>query len=174
MSTTNMFAILAPVPEMHFISGLQSITQLTNDPNNQIVKVAFGIMDFELFRRVDELRENNAVDVFIYASHAANQSLHSQVTWHGRYIGHVNSRNGRYPGDRKYRPQSTNTDQPIWAIYWELDSLQLLNLPIAIASLKGLGKSSNYTSRFVPEGPLLIEYSSNNNTARAITRERSL
>ena len=170
MSIKNMFAILAPVPEMHLISGLQAITQLTNDPNNQIVKVAFGSMDFELFRRVDELRENNAVDVFIYASHAANQPLHSQVTWHGRYIGHVNSRNGRYPGDRKYRPQSTNTDKPIWAIYWEVEDLKSLHLPIAIADFRGFGKKSNYTSRFVPEGPLLIEYSSNNITARAITR----
>ncbi len=167
MSTTNIFAILAPVPEMHLQSGLQTINQLANNSNNQIIKVAFGSMDFELFRKVDELRVNQAVDVFIYASHAANQPLHSHVTWQGRYIGHVNSRNGRYPGNSKYRPQSTNTDKPTWAVFWEVEDLQVLKSPIAmplatiedgIADFRGLGKKSNYVSRFFPESPLLVEY----------------
>ena len=73
-----------------------------------------------------------AVDVFIYASHAANQFLRSEATWHGRYIGHVNSRNGRYPGNKQYRPQSTNTDKPLWAVFWEVEDLQVLKSPRAI------------------------------------------
>ena len=143
---------------MHLISGLQTITQLTNNSNNQIFKVAFGSMNFELFRKADELRVNQAVDVYIYASHALNQSFHSQATWHGRYIGHVNSRNGRYPGNSQYCPPSTSTDTLTWAVYWELESLNLLNPQKAIADFRGLGKKSNYTSRFVPESPLLVEY----------------
>ncbi len=84
--------------------------------------------------------------------------LDSQVTWHGLYIGHVHSRNGKYPGNKKHRPPSTVTDKPTWAIFWEVKELKPLTPECPIASFRGLSKKSNYTSRFIPEGPLLIEY----------------
>jgi len=159
MDKTHTFAILAPVPEINLISGIETIAKLADDATSEALKVAFGSQAFETFRQVDELRTLKAVEVFIYASQAAtDQPLRSEVSWRGLYIGHMPSRNGRYPGKAKFRPAAAATEKPNWAIYWEVQELQRLSKPIAIASLKGLGKKSNYTSRFIPEEPLLIEY----------------
>ncbi|OKH33171.1 hypothetical protein NIES2119_24235 [[Phormidium ambiguum] IAM M-71] len=157
MNKTQAFAILAPVPERHLISGKETIAKLIEESSDQI-KVAFSSMDFEVFRKADELRGDKALDVFIYASHSADQSLKTFVTWRGLYTGFINSRNGRYPGSKKFCPPSTLTDRPTWAVFWEVQELEPLEKPIVIASLKGLGKKTNFTSRFTPEGPLLIEY----------------
>ncbi|MBW4565393.1 MAG: hypothetical protein KME32_30780 [Mojavia pulchra JT2-VF2] len=160
MAKTQSFAILAAVPEMHLISAVETIAKLEDESSDEeIIKVAFGSMAFEVFRKADELRGGKAVEVLIYASHSdGDQPLHSEVSWQGLYIGHVNSRNGRYPGKAKFRPPATATDKPTWAIFWELQELKQLKTPIAIASLKALGKKSNYTSRFIPEEPSIIEY----------------
>lgn len=158
MHTTHSFAILASVPEMHLESGVETINKLHLESNDK-VKVAFGSMDFEVFRKADQLRGDQVVEVFIYASQAqSDQPLHSEVTWSGLYINHVNSRNGRYPGKKEFRPASTLSDAPRWAVFWEVQDLKLLKTPIKIASLKGMGKKSHFTSRFIPETPLLIEY----------------
>jgi hypothetical protein len=146
---THEFAILAPVPEEHLLSWQQ---------DGQETKVAFGSRDFELFRQADARRGDKAVEVFIYASLAKNRPLKPEVSWHGLYVGHVQSRSGRHPQGMKYRPPSTASDTPTWAIFWEVEELKPLSSPIAIASLGGLGKKSNYKSRFTPEGPLLITY----------------
>ncbi len=146
---TGKFAILASVPEEHLLSWHK---------DGQEKKVAFGSMAFELFRQADELRGERFVKVLIYASLAENRPLNSQVSWQGWYIGHVPSRSGRYPQGTKYRPPSAASEKPTWAIFWEVEELEPLSSPIAIASLKGLGKKSNFPSRFTPEEPLLIEY----------------
>ncbi|MBD3883960.1 hypothetical protein IFO70_19590 [Phormidium tenue FACHB-886] len=161
MQKTHAFAILAPVPEMHLISGLEAIAaQLDADdlPPDQLPKVAFGSMDFEGFAEIEKLRESKAVEVFIYASHAkGDQPLNPRVTWRGLYIGYVGSRRGRYPGKSIYRPQSTASDTPTWAVFWEVQELEQLKSPIAIGSLRGRNKKTNYQARFIPEGPVLIE-----------------
>lgn len=157
MNKTQAFAILAVVPEMHLISGAETIAKLTEESSNEI-KVAFGSMAFEAFRQMDKLREDKLLEVLIYASDLSDQPLKSIASWRGLYTGHVASRNGRYPGNKKFRPPSTLSDKPTWAVFWELQELEPLKKPIAIASLKGLGKKSNYSSRFIPEEPLLIEY----------------
>ncbi len=158
MDKTQAFAILAAVPEIHLLSGVETIAKLKDESSDE-VKIAFGSMAFELFRQIDQLRNNKAVEMFIYASNpAGDQPLNSKVSWQGLYIGHSPSRNGRYSGKARFRPPSTATDKPTWAIFWELQELHPLSSPIAIASLKGLGKKSNLTSRFIPEDPLLIEY----------------
>ena len=149
MDKTQSFAILAAVPEVHLISG--------QDVCLNQGKVAFGSMAFEAFRKVDEMREDKAVEILIYASDAANRPLNTEVTWHGLYIGHVQSRGGRYLKGSQFRPPSTASEKPIWAIFWEVQDLKPLSSPIAIASLKGLERGSNLKSRFVPESPLLIE-----------------
>ncbi|BAY07718.1 hypothetical protein [Calothrix sp. NIES-2098] len=158
MAKTTSFAILAPVPEMHLLSALETMEKLDSELSDETIKVAFGSMAFEVFRKADELRAGKEVEVLIYASDCIDQPLNSEASWQGLYIGHTNSRNGRYPGKSKFRPASTATDKPTWAIFWELQELKRLKTPIAIASLKALGKKTNYTSRFIPEGPLLIEY----------------
>lgn len=158
MVKTHLFAILAPVPEMHLLSAMETIANLEHKLSDETVKTAFGSMDFELFRKVDELRGDKNVEVLIYASHSdADQPLDSEASWHGLYIGHVNSRNGRYPGKAQFRPPSTATDKPTWASFWEVQDLKPLTSPRKIGFLKGLGKKSYYNSRFIPEGPLLIE-----------------
>jgi len=165
MVKTHTFAILAPVPEIHLLSAMENIARLKNELSDELIKTAFGSKDFELFRKVDELRGDQSIEVFIYASHSnADQPLNSQASWHGLYIGHVQSHHGRYPGNPKFRPPSTNTDKPDWAIFWEvqelkpLDPLDPLDPPIKIGSLRGLDKKQCYKPRFIPEGPLLIEY----------------
>ena len=158
MAKTTSFAILAPVPETHLLSALETMDKLDSELSDETVKVAFGSMAFEVFRKADELRGDKEVEILIYASDCVDQPLNSEVSWQGLYIGHANSRNGRYPGKSKFRPPSTATDKPTWAIFWEVKELKRLKVPMAIASFKALGKKSNFTSRFIPEGPLLIEY----------------
>lgn len=162
MQKTRAFALLAPIPEIHLISGAQAIIdQLDLDdlPSDHVPKVAFGSMDFEVFGAVEKLRGGKAIEVFIYASQAkGEQPLNPEVTWRGLYVGYVPSRRGRYPGKAIYRPQSTATDTPTWAVFWELQALEVLKNPIPIGRLRGKDKKTNYQARFIPEGPVLIEY----------------
>jgi hypothetical protein len=164
MQKTQAFAILAPVPEIHLLSGVEAIaTQLDADdlPPDYLPKVAFGSMDFELFSEVEKLRSGKAIEVFIYASQAqGDQPLNPEVTWRGLYVGYVVSRRGRYPGKSIYRPKSTATDSPTWAGFWEVQELELLKTSIPIGNLRGKNKKTNYQARFIPEGPVLIEYPS--------------
>lgn len=162
MQKTHAFAILASVPEKHLISGVEAIAaQLESDelPPDHLPKVAFGSMDFEVFGEAEKLRDGKAIDVFIYASHAkGDQPLNPQVMWRGLYAGYVASRRGRYPGQAIHRPKSTVTDTPTWAVFWEMQELEQLLKPIPIGSLRGKNKKTNYPARFIPEGPVLIEY----------------
>jgi hypothetical protein len=91
MQKTHAFALLAPVPEMHLLSGLDAIAaQLDADdlPPDHVPKVAFGSMDFEVFGAAEKLRGGQAIEVLIYASQAkGDQPLNPQVTWHGLYVG---------------------------------------------------------------------------------------
>lgn len=162
METTRKFAILAPVPEIHLVSGLEAIAaQVDSDDVTSLglPKVAFGSMAFEILRKADELRKERLVEVLIYASDAeGDRPLNSEVSWRARYIGHLPSRSGRYPGKSLFRPKAAATEKPIWAVYWEVQELEKLKTPIPIASLQILSQKTNCKSRFVPDGPVLIEY----------------
>lgn len=162
MQKTQAFALLAPVPEIHLISGLEAISaQLDSEelPPDHQPRVAFGSMDFELFGEAEKLRAGKAIEVFIYASQAkGEQPLNPEVTWRGLYVGCVASRRGRYPGKSIYRPKSTATDSPTWAVFWEVQALELLKKPIPIGKLRGKNKKTAFPARFLPEGPVLIEY----------------
>lgn len=162
MQKTRAFAMLAPIPEVHLISGLEAIAaQLDSDdlPPDHLPKVAFGSMEFELFGEAEKLRGGKAIEVFIYASHSkAEQPLNPEVTWRGLYVGYVGSRRGRYPGKSMFRPTSTAADNPVWAVFWEVQALERLNTPIPIGRLRGKNKKANYPPRFIPDGPVLIEY----------------
>lgn len=162
MEKTKAFAILVSVPEMHLISSLEAIAaQLDSDdlPPDQLPKVAFGSMDFELFSEVEKLRGGKAIEVFIYAANAkGDQPLNPEVTWHGWYRGYVASRRGRYPGKSFHRPQSTVSDPPTWAVFWEVQELEPLKKPIPIGQLRGKGKKTNLQARFIPDSSTLIDY----------------
>lgn len=162
MQKTRAFALLASVPEMHLISGLEAIAaQLDSDTlsPDELPKIAFGTMDFELFAEVEKARTGKAIEVLIYASHAkGDQPLNPEATWRGLYVGYVASRRGRYPGKAIHRPQSTATDSPTWAGFWQVQELERLKTPIAIGKLRGKNKKTNYQARFIPESPVLIEF----------------
>lgn len=155
-------ALLASVPEMHLISGLEAIAaQLDSDalPPDHRPKIALGSMAFELFGEVEKLRNGRMVEVFIHASHVqGDQPLNPEVTWRGLYVGYVGSRRGRYPGQPIHRPKSTATDSPTWAVFWELQELEQLKKPIPIGKLRGKNKKANFQARFLPEEPVLIEH----------------
>ncbi len=157
---TYAFAILAPVPERHLRSGLEAIAaQLAADPPVIPPVLAYGSKAFELFRKIDIERGEHSVDVFIYASHANEQTLKLRATWKASYIKHVESRRGRYPGNALHRPPSTEQDrQDYWAIYWLIQDLAELATPIPVSELRGYGKKADYLTNFVPEGPLLVEH----------------
>ncbi|WP_088889031.1 hypothetical protein [Leptolyngbya ohadii] len=162
MEKTKAFAILVSVPEIHLISGLEAIAaQLDSDEPlpEQVPKVAFGSMDFEQFGEVEKLRGGRAIGVFIHAADAkGDQPLNPEVTWRGWYVGYVASRRGRYPGKSIYRPKSTLSDPPTWAVFWELQELEPLKKPIAIGNLRARGKKTNLQARFIPDSPVLIDY----------------
>ncbi|NEZ64738.1 hypothetical protein D0962_18420 [Leptolyngbyaceae cyanobacterium CCMR0082] len=158
-TNTKTFAILAPVPEHHLVSGLDAITrQLDDDAIETQPMVALGSNAFEVFGQADALRKDRMADVYIYASHAYNPTLNPQATWRATYIKQVHSRRGRYPGKAIHRPETTATDKPTWAVFWLLKDLEKLQPPLPIGKMKALGKKSNYPPRFLPEGPVLIEH----------------
>jgi hypothetical protein len=161
MQKTHTFALLAPVPEEHLISGLEAIAaQLDADdlPPGHVPKVAFGTMAFEALAEIEQLRAGKSVEVLIYASHAqGEQPLNPEATWRGLYVGYVGSRRGRYPGKSIFRPKSTATDKLNWAVFWEVQELERLKTPIPIGHLTGKGKKAKYQPRFLPEGPVAID-----------------
>jgi hypothetical protein len=80
MPTTQEIALLAPVPLEPLNDG-QAVCDLQG-------KVAFGSRAWEIFRKLDELRDGQPVDVYIYASHAPGRPSF-KVSWHGIYLKHV-------------------------------------------------------------------------------------
>lgn len=162
MQKIRAFALLAPLPEIHLISGLEAIAaQLDSDdlPPDHLPKVAFGCMEFELFGELEKVRNGKAIEVLIYATDAkGEQPLNPEVTWRGLYVGYVGSRRGRYPGKAIFRPKSTATDSPTWAVFWEIHGLERLKTPIPIGKLRGKNKKTNFQPRFIPDGPVLIEH----------------
>lgn len=159
ITNTKNFAILAPVPEHHLVSGLDAIAhQLDDEAIETHPVLALGSNAFEVFGQADALRKQRMADVYIYASQADNPTLNPQATWKATYLKQVHSRRGRYPGKAIHRPESTATDKPTWAIFWLLKDLEKLKAALPIGDLKGLGKKSNYPPRFLPEDPILIEH----------------
>lgn len=156
INKTRQFAILAPVPEQHLISGMEALNQQLDDGHE--ARLAFGSNAFMLFRKADELREQCLVDIYIYASHAEDRKLNPEATWKATYIEKLTSRSGRYPGKKIHRPRSTNTDKDTWGIFWVITELENLVEPIPLGDFRGYEKKSNYSSRFFPEGPLLVEH----------------
>jgi len=147
---TRNFSLLVPVPEIHLLSG--------QDVCEQEGKVAFGSQEFEVFRKLDQDRNDRAVKVFIYATLQENRSFIPKVTWQAFYIGHVDSRRGRHPQGMKYRPATAANDALNSAVFWEVTDLRPLEIPVNISNFKGLGKKEPFQSRFIPEKPLMIQY----------------
>jgi len=93
IKTAAHVALLAPVPLEHLIDGKKK-----SDIEG---RVAFGSRVWELFTELDTLRKNMPVDVYIYASHGGG-NRDFEVSWHARYVRHVNSEMGAHPDGMRY------------------------------------------------------------------------
>jgi hypothetical protein len=146
IKTAGHVALLAPVPLEHLLDG--ETTAKTKG------KVAFGSQKWELFRQLDALRKGMPVDVYIYASHA-NGQWDYDVSWHARYIQHVESKMGTHPDGMEYRPLSTAKypSDSQWAVFWEVEDLKRLprEQRMVLAELTGFGKKKSYGHAFAPE-----------------------
>jgi len=106
-------ALLAPVPEVHLTSGLE--TQESEG------RVAFGCDVPELLAKLQTMLSGDQMDVFIYAS---SRSLPvPAVTWRAIFLGHKLGINGSHPDGMKYRPKTAAGEK--WNSYWEVGNLKL-------------------------------------------------
>lgn len=149
MNTHPELALLAPVPFVFLEEGASLCRKRG--------KVAFASRAWELFRELDSLREGMPVEAFIYASQQGAGT--PAVTWHGHYIGSVESQDGAHPEGRRYRPPFTVVDGEdkagYWAVFWEVASLKSID-PIGMSEFAGWKTEKRYKSSFIPEGPLIV------------------
>lgn len=148
-------SLLTPVPMEHLRSGIDNITTAG--------KVAFGSMNFGVFRKLDELRSGDDALVLIYASDSVEMGLGAVVSWVGRYTSHVESRRGAHPHGKMFRPETTfkypDDNKGWWAVFYELVELYELgeDLRIKIKDLQSLDKNKPYGKPFIPEGPIIVQ-----------------
>ena len=117
-------------------------------------RVAFGGDANKLFKKLDKLRGDDDVDVYIYASQSGGEP--AEVSWHARYVLSVDSQSGAYPNP-KHRPGPALQDTD-WTLFWVVEDLKPLQPPIGIGKLTGLRKKEPYKPRFRPRGPVLIKH----------------
>jgi len=154
-TTAQDIALLAPVPLEHITDG----AIVCRDYG----RIAFGSRAWEVFRKLDDLRGGKPVDVYIYASHSPGPPSF-EISWHGRYIGHVESINGAHPEGMRFRPPSTGKypDDNLghWAVFWEVEELRELSPEecIRTGEFCGFDKRNKYKRNFIPEGPIIVEH----------------
>lgn len=143
--TDACIALLAPVPLIHLQSA----------PSD---KVAFGSNKVELFKQLDDERNDMPVDVYIYVSHPGGY-FDQDISWFARYLKfeRSDSLKGTYRGDPRFRPDSTFDDTAFLG-FWLVEALKRYDGTLKIADLIGFGKKKPYGSKFVPHGPLLIKH----------------
>lgn len=150
-------AILAPLPESHLVSGVDTLIA-QQDLAQENPTIAYGSMAFETFSKVDALRQGKPVAVFLYASHLAENPLNPEITWQGWYVSHSHSRRGRFAGEARRRPEATKADTERWAVYWEMNELGPMKKSLAMDSIHELGKKKPLGKRFLPKEAMLIDY----------------
>jgi len=144
-------ALLAPVPLVHLESGL-AVCQAKG-------KVAFGSKEWKAFHKLNIISADRPVDVYIYASWAGIKEVWA-ATWHGIYIGYVESVGGVHPDGLEFRPDSTQSDTDDSAVFWEIKDLRRLTEAkhIPLTDFVGYDKKVTYKKNFKPERPLLVEH----------------
>jgi hypothetical protein len=159
MDITKTFALLAPVPESHLQSGLESIAQQF-DLDIIPPFVVYGTMAFEVFAEVERLRKDKAVEVFIYATDSTgDRPLNAEVTWKGLYIGREQaSGGGRYRGKAIHRPAATASERDKWGIFWKVTQLEAFKTGLPIGKLQAFTTHKPCPPRLIPDAPLLIDY----------------
>jgi len=140
-------ALLAPVPERHLVSGIETLAKHG--------QVWFGSDTIDVF---EELKQNGAKSfvALIYASISKYRVAPSQthVTWVGRYVGYAAAIPGSLP---EYRPTTTETDTD-FKLWWKLDFLRRLDDSDSLPMHKIGAPTSNkrYLPNFAPERPLRV------------------
>jgi hypothetical protein len=146
-------ALLAPVPEEHLLSGLDTLRREG--------LVAFGSKSWELFNKLDSFLAGQDCDVLIYASDSSRPINPPTATWAARYLRTSLAINGAHKDGMKYRPESTAKysmdNKGNWVLFWEVDELRRLPTGIKIGELRGYDKPHQYLRDFFPHGPTLIQ-----------------
>jgi hypothetical protein len=155
MKLTQDFALLAPVPLEHLLSGRELLIKKDF--------VAFGTRKWELLRTIDELRGHGAVPVLIYPSHEEVPAENSfVVSWFGWYVGHVEAPNGKHPSGMEFRPSSTakypNDNQGYWAAFWHLRGLRELSKDKRLTIGKIGTVKGGWRKNAPPRGPELVAF----------------
>lgn len=155
MSNLQHFALLAPVPTEHLESAMEIVERGDH--------VAFGTRKWELFRKLDGMREpGDRVRALIYPSEEEGDvKLTFRVCWLGWYEGHVDSKGGAYPGDReKHRPHSTfqheGDNVGHWAAFWHVSELQQLTPKEQFPIGKIPRISGGLRANAAPRGPEIV------------------
>ena len=155
------FAILAPIPEEYLLASRETIiAQLDADIEDP--SIVLGTNEFEVLGEAQQRRDEKAVMVFIYASDPAESSLNPSISWQAVYKGSTHSRRGRYTGNKLRRPENSISPKDTWAVYWELLDLEPMKKPLPMDRFFPLGKKKNLGPRFLPKGPMLVEYPKSN------------
>ena len=118
-------------------------------------------MKWELFRRIDAMREGARVAVLIYPSgEAAPARTSFIISWFGWYEHCVDSVNGAHPEGMIFRPPST-AKYPLdnkghWAAFWHVRGLRELpkEKRLAIGKIKGF--EGGWRKGSPPRGPELV------------------
>ena len=124
-------------------------------------ELALGSRAWEVFRRLDAIRTDHAVRVWIYASHNPDQPSPASATWTAYYVRCVDSMGGAHPDSEHFRSPIARPEDGLayWAIYWHVEGLRQLEASEyqPVSQMRGLDQRKPYGRPFEPEGPILIE-----------------
>lgn len=151
----NDIALLAPVPKVLLDSAI--------DPPWS-GHVAFGSRNFEVFRKLDEMRKGVPVDTFIYESHTDDTPTSPRCIWHAIYIMAHETDDGSLDKNLRTKLRTpamlTHPADRIghWAVYWEVRKLRKVDSKeiVKIGNLCGLDRKAFYKRGFIPRGPVII------------------
>jgi hypothetical protein len=115
-----------------------------------------------LFEKLDAIRDDRPVRVWVYASWHDDQPVPLAATWGALYVGHVRGVGGSHPEGLRFRPPTTaaysDDNEGWWAVFWHVTDLR--ELPAderqPISRMQPFEKSKPYGHPFEPEGPILI------------------
>lgn len=160
MPPLHHFALLAPVPLEHLLSG-RAVAETHG-------YVAFGTRKWELLRQLESMRRDGEnqitgrVAVLIYPSHDEDipGSNSFRVSWFGWYAGKEETRTGAHSEKMKHRPPTTAAypadNLGHWAAFWHVSALRELPL----AKWTPIGKIGRIVGGLrkgaAPRGPELV------------------
>ena len=139
--------LLAPVPSCILDSAVETLKSQQG--------VLFGSAAFLVFHQLDEMRDEDFVRVWIYASQEGGVPI---VSWKGIYSRFISSSDPSMRSMKQMRPKNTQ-DEKGWAIFWKLVELEKLSpdQQFPIKELFGIERKTSFKKNFIPKGPILIK-----------------